>query len=71
MTHQVMTHQVMTHPGILTNAKHSRTELKTIQTERSSAVPSIMQLSVYRLFRTELHTTMKTLFYYIFFTQYA
>ena len=56
--HYLATRQGMTHPGVLANAEDSRTELKAIQAERSFTVPCILQLSIQRLFCTELHNTI-------------
>ena len=51
-------HQERTHSGIFANAEDSGTELKTVQAERSFTIPSIMQLSIQRLFCVELYITM-------------
>jgi len=48
----------MTYSGVLADAKDSGAELKTIQTERSFAVASVMQLSIEHLFMVELDITV-------------
>ena len=47
-----------THSSIFANAEDSSTELKTINTKRSSAIPSIVQLGIYQLLRIKLQITM-------------